>query len=53
MMVAGAFTGHPGVNTPALQARYRDWNFDWDAERNALLDPNFQRGLTRLGFQIA
>lgn len=29
---------HPGVNTPALQAKYADWHFDWDAERNALLE---------------
>jgi chitin disaccharide deacetylase len=37
---------HPGVNTPSLQSKYAEWKFDWDAERNALLDPRFLRAVT-------
>ncbi|MFT3785237.1 MAG: ChbG/HpnK family deacetylase [Tepidisphaeraceae bacterium] len=43
---------HPGVSTPSLQHTYASWKFDWDAERAALLDPQFHAGLKMLGFAI-
>lgn len=44
---------HPGHNTPALEAHYPDWKFDWTCERNALLDPRLHEAMKILGFQFA
>jgi predicted glycoside hydrolase/deacetylase ChbG (UPF0249 family) len=41
---------HPGVNTPALQSRYADWNFDWNSERQALLSPQFAEAVSSSGY---
>jgi predicted glycoside hydrolase/deacetylase ChbG (UPF0249 family) len=44
---------HPGVNTPELEQRYRDWRFNWTGERDALLSPRFRQAVTRHGFSLA
>ncbi|MCC6239214.1 MAG: ChbG/HpnK family deacetylase [Phycisphaerales bacterium] len=43
---------HPGVNTPALEARYDDWHFDWTGERDALLDPRLRVALKSAGLSL-
>jgi hypothetical protein len=42
---------HPGVTTPALQARYR-WGYDWTGETAALRDPALRGELERAGFDL-
>ncbi|MBM4184343.1 MAG: ChbG/HpnK family deacetylase [Gemmatimonadetes bacterium] len=42
---------HPGVTTPALQARY-DWGYDWSGETSALTDPELRRSIERDGFEL-
>ena len=42
---------HPGVTTPALQARY-DWGYDWSGETAALTDPKLREALRRDGFTL-
>lgn len=42
---------HPGVTTPALQARY-DWGYDWSGETAALRSPELRRSLERDGFEL-
>lgn len=43
---------HPGFNSSELQRKYRAWRFDWDAERNALLDPRFVEGAREMGYRL-
>ncbi|HVB58644.1 MAG TPA: ChbG/HpnK family deacetylase [Candidatus Acidoferrales bacterium] len=43
---------HPGVNTPGLQSRYADWNFDWSRERDALLSNRFAEGVRASGYMF-
>jgi predicted glycoside hydrolase/deacetylase ChbG (UPF0249 family) len=44
---------HPGINTPDLECRYADWQFDWTGERDALLTPRFRDAVTQHGFELA
>jgi predicted glycoside hydrolase/deacetylase ChbG (UPF0249 family) len=44
---------HPGVNTPALEQKYAEWNFNWTGEREALIDPRFQQMLRDRGYEFA
>ena len=42
---------HPGVTTPALEARY-DWGYDWSGETEALTDPDLRAAVVDAGFQL-
>jgi chitin disaccharide deacetylase len=44
---------HPGVNTPGLEGTYPEWQFDWTAERDALLDPRLGEAMNVLGCAFA
>ena len=44
---------HPGINTPALESRYADWNFRWTGERDALLSPEFPKVVAANGYAFA
>ncbi len=44
---------HPGVNSPDLESRYGDWQFDWTRERDALLSPQFEEAITINGYAFA
>jgi chitin disaccharide deacetylase len=44
---------HPGVNTPDLERRYADWQFDWSGERDALLSQEFADAVAARGFTFA
>ncbi len=43
---------HPGVNTPELESRYADWNFEWTGERDALLSQQFADAVAASGFNF-
>ena len=42
---------HPGVSTPALEARY-DWGYDWSGETAALVDPGLRAAILDAGFEL-
>lgn len=42
---------HPGVTTPALEARY-DWGYDWSGETDALTDPELRAAILDDGFEL-
>jgi predicted glycoside hydrolase/deacetylase ChbG (UPF0249 family) len=42
---------HPGVTTPALEARY-DWGYDWTGETAALTDAGLRRRIVAAGFEL-
>jgi predicted glycoside hydrolase/deacetylase ChbG (UPF0249 family) len=44
---------HPGVNTPGLEAKYADWRFNWTAERDALLSPQFAEAVEAAGYTFS
>lgn len=44
---------HPGIDTPALQATYPEWQFDWRTEQAALLSREWGEACERLGYTIA
>ena len=44
---------HPGVNTPDLESRYADWQFDWNREREALLSTQFAEAVCASGYTFA
>lgn len=43
---------HPGVNTPALESTYPDWNFNWTGERDALLSTEFDVAVSEAGYRF-
>lgn len=43
---------HPGIDTPALQARYPGWKFDWRTEQAALLSQEWGQAIARLGYGV-
>jgi predicted glycoside hydrolase/deacetylase ChbG (UPF0249 family) len=43
---------HPGINTPQLEQRYADWQFDWTGERDALLSSRFADALSGHGYAM-
>jgi predicted glycoside hydrolase/deacetylase ChbG (UPF0249 family) len=42
---------HPGVTTPALEARY-DWGYDWSGETDALTAPDLRAAILDDGFEL-
>ena len=44
---------HPGIDTPALQAKYGAWKFDWKTEQAALLSDEWGAACARIGYRIA
>jgi len=44
---------HPGVNSPDLESRYAEWQFEWSRERDALLSPEFADAVTKSGYAFA
>ena len=44
---------HPGVNAPGLEAKYADWRFNWTAEREALLSPQFVEAVEAAGYTFS
>ena len=47
------FVAHPGVNTPALESCYPDWNFQWTRERDALLSEQFKEDVAASGYTFS
>ena len=43
---------HPGFASPALQQTYAEWQFDWEAEREALLSDAFAAACDRNGYAL-
>jgi predicted glycoside hydrolase/deacetylase ChbG (UPF0249 family) len=44
---------HPGINTPGLEGKYADWRFNWTAERDALLSPQFAEAVEGAGYTFS
>ncbi|CAN5313209.1 hypothetical protein BH09BAC1_BH09BAC1_25380 [soil metagenome] len=43
---------HPGNSTPALQALYGHWQYNWSGERDRRVHPDCNRALRELGFEL-